>query len=61
MKIKADEYIEAGLSNFKIIEALQKEGYEEMPDNRQLTLRRYYLKELILANLKGNKESGFYQ
>lgn len=53
--------IKIGLPNFKIIQKLEEEKIESslIPTNSQISDRRYYLKNIILGELKKNTKGGF--
>lgn len=57
-----DELIQNGKSNFKIKQDLENHGFSEelIPENKQLSNRRTYLKSLILGELANNTKGGFY-
>lgn len=52
--------MKAGLSNYKLLEILKKDGYKDLPTYKQLSSRRYYLKNTILKELKANTKRGFF-
>ena len=63
IKLKVDQLINSGLSNFKIINFLDstiKVPSDLIPTNVQLTDRRHYLGRIILQELKKNTKGGFY-
>lgn len=62
VKILVDEQIKGGKSNFKIKKFLEDEGFNDdvIPDNKQLSNRRRYLKSIILGELCQNTKGGFY-
>ena len=63
IKLKVDQLINSGLSNFKVINFLDstiKVPSDLIPTNVQLTDRRHYLGSIILQELKKNTKGGFY-
>ena len=62
IRIKVDELARGGLKNHNILEQLKKvENVPEelLPTKRQLTKRRYNLKQIVLDELKDNTKIGF--
>lgn len=62
VKLKVDEMIQDGKSNFKIKQSLEQQGFVEevIPDNKQISNRRFYLRSLILGDLANNTKGGFF-
>jgi len=63
VKLKVDEYIQDSKSNFKIKEKLESEGFAEevIPNSKQITNRRHYLRKITLKEMSLNTKGGFYK
>jgi len=62
VKTRVDEFIRCGLSNYKIRTLLEEDDdvpESAIPEEKQLTNRRYYLKKEILKELNTNTKGGF--